>query len=526
MKYQRRDFPKQFITYLMYKEGLGFRVGVSSTECKVKTLKNIDSGFGFIHRMNMEGADKIWIIETCSSQKKARFYEDYYAAKYGLLKTVFRSRENDQESIDKLFNEVDTETGGKNLLKDKNLSFKLSHHVAKCSQRLKKNLTLTLCADGRSRRSSHSLELGFSNPLSKSILEEHGVRVQNSKDKYRVRFQSTDYGKVKNLANNISSYIDVKIDERVKFTQGSKSLMCLPSSYARVGMTTYVFGEKGVETDIIMSIESFHYSGFVYDIDIENSHNYFANDVSSHNSLYGYSGSDCEYNIEMVNQRRKVIEMTLTKNFRSGVEIVNNSNNFSELVASPSKSEVGNIDKSIKTSVDELVDIMDDNKECAVLVRTNKIIKTLELILLRRKYPMHYFNYFSNEDIKLIRQGELDKKDGNRILKRKWNQVKEYYESPMKLLNFIETHKKSKRFITTIHKSKGREYDTVVLVNSVSPELLIENKYDMKALKSMKLLKKISFNYDDDNREAQNIHYVGVTRPKDNLFYMLYGGTT
>ena len=139
---------------------------------------------------------------------------------------------------------------------------------------------------------------------------------------------------------------------------------------------------------------------------------------------------------------------------------------------------------------------------------------------------MHYFNYFSNEDIKLIRQGDLDKKDGNRILKRKWNQVKEYYESPMKLLNFIETHKKSKRFITTIHKSKGREYDTVVLVNSVSPELLIENKYDMKALKSMKLLKKISFNYDDDNREAQNIHYVGVTRPKDNLFYMLYGGTT
>jgi len=243
-------------------------------------------------------------------------------------------------------------------------------------------------------------------------------------------------------------------------------------------------------------------------------------------SLYGYSGSDCEYNIEMVNQRRKVIEMTLTKNFRSGVEIVNNSNNFSELVASPSKIEAGNIDKSIKTSVDELIDIMDENKECAVLVRTNKIIKTLELILLRKKYPMHYFNYFSNEDIKLIRQGDLDKKDGNRILKRKWNQVKEYYESPMKLLNFIETHKKSKRFITTIHKSKGREYDTVVLVNSVSPELLIENKYDMKALKSMKLLKKISFNYDDDNREAQNIHYVGVTRPKDNLFYMLYGGTT
>lgn len=240
-------------------------------------------------------------------------------------------------------------------------------------------------------------------------------------------------------------------------------------------------------------------------------------------SLYGYSGSDCDYNIEMVSQRRKITEMTLTKNFRSGTVIVENSNSYSELDATPSKTEAGEINKEIMLSIDQLVEVMDDNKECAVLVRTNRVIKAMELVLLRRKYPMRYFNFFTQEDVKMIRAGELDKEDGNRILKRKWGAVKEEFKSPMNLLNFFELNRRSKRFITTIHKSKGREYDSVVVVNSVSPDLLMENNYDIEALRSTKYFKKISFEYSDENREAQNIHYVAVTRPKEKLFYMLYG---
>lgn len=240
-------------------------------------------------------------------------------------------------------------------------------------------------------------------------------------------------------------------------------------------------------------------------------------------SLYGYSGSDCQYNIDLVKKRRKVIEMTLTKNFRSGTEIVANSNNFSELVAKPSKKEAGEIDREIKFDLEDLTEIMDRENECAVLVRTNDIIKKLEYKLLRSKYPMKYFNYFTQDDMKLIREKDLEKEDGNRVLKRKWKSVEDIFGSPLQLMNFLELNRKSKKFITTIHKSKGREYDSVVVVNSVSPELLYENRHRVPNINSKKYLKKVSFAYGDVNREAQNIHYVAVTRPKEKLYYMLYG---
>jgi len=240
-------------------------------------------------------------------------------------------------------------------------------------------------------------------------------------------------------------------------------------------------------------------------------------------SLYGYSGSDCQYNIDLVKKRRKVIEMTLTKNFRSGIEIVKNSNNFSELNATPSKEEKGEIDTEIKFDLEDLIEIMDREKECAVLVRTNDVIKKMEFQLLKLKYPMRYFNYFTLDDVKLIRGKDLDKSDGNRVLKRKWKSVESTFGSPLQLVNFLETNKKSKKFITTIHKSKGREYDSVVVVNSASPEILYLNRHRIPLISNKKYLKKVSFTYDALNREAQNIHYVAVTRPKDKLYYMLYG---
>jgi len=240
-------------------------------------------------------------------------------------------------------------------------------------------------------------------------------------------------------------------------------------------------------------------------------------------SLYGYSGSDCQYNINLVKKRRKVIEMTLTKNFRSGVEIVNNSNSFSELNATPSKAESGEIDPEIKLDMEDLVEIFDREGEVAVLVRTNDIIKKMEYILLKKKYPMRYFNYFTQDDVKLIREKDLDKEDGNRVLKRKWKSVEDVFGTPLQLMNFLESNRKSKKFITTIHKSKGREYDAVVVVNSISPELLYENRHRVANINSKKYLKKVSFTYGDLNREAQNIHYVAVTRPKEKLYYMLYG---
>ena len=46
-------------------------------------------------------------------------------------------------------------------------------------------------------------------------------------------------------------------------------------------------------------------------------------------------------------------------------------------------------------------------EEVAVLVRTNDVIKKLEIKLLKRKIPIRYNNYFTAADIKAFHAGEI-----------------------------------------------------------------------------------------------------------------------
>lgn len=231
-------------------------------------------------------------------------------------------------------------------------------------------------------------------------------------------------------------------------------------------------------------------------------------------SIYAFSGSNPKKLINMLAERRKVKEMTLTINFRSDIAIVENSNSYSELVAKPNSPLPGEVDYTIRTSIDELITIIESSTQCAVLVRTNNVIRQLEQRMLQLRYPMKYQNYFSQKDI-----DDIKAKNINRILQRKLHSMEDYYDSPEELVAFIKINENSPHFITTIHKSKGLEFDTVVVVNSCAPEILLDNGYVLPP----KEAKKVSFKYDSEDREAQNIHYVAVTRPKHRLFYMLWG---
>jgi superfamily I DNA/RNA helicase len=73
-------------------------------------------------------------------------------------------------------------------------------------------------------------------------------------------------------------------------------------------------------------------------------------------------------------------------------------------------------------------------------------------------------------------------------------------------------------FVTSIHKSKGREFPRCVVVNSADPDMLIIHgnyKYDFS-----------EYSFLDDegeiDEEGKNIHYVAVTRPKEELYFMIY----
>jgi superfamily I DNA/RNA helicase len=231
-------------------------------------------------------------------------------------------------------------------------------------------------------------------------------------------------------------------------------------------------------------------------------------------SIYSYSGANCSKLEEMIKNRRETIEMSLSVNFRSDQNIVKNSNQFSGLKATANSQEDGFVDNKLMLTIDELIEVLQLPEEVAVLVRTNDVIKKLEIILLKRKIPIKYTNYITSSDVKSFHAGEI-----NQALKTKLNMFKHDFETPNDLIHFIEMHKKSNKFITTIHKSKGREFDTTVIVNSIPPYLLDANPGASNLTKKQR--EKLTFDpSDEDDVEPRNIHYVAVSRAKHKIYFM------
>jgi len=232
-------------------------------------------------------------------------------------------------------------------------------------------------------------------------------------------------------------------------------------------------------------------------------------------SIYGYSGSNCQMLESMVRERRETKEMSLSVNFRSDMAIIENSNKYSSLKAVSNSKEEGFVNKDILCSLEDLVKILKRKDEVAVLVRTNSVIKKLELELLKMKFPMRYFNYISETEISSFeKKGEI-----NTITKMKLDKLKKYIGSAKEVFDFIKSNKNSNKLITTIHKSKGREFEFCVIVNSIAPDVL---KYNGIVGLTKKQLKKISFKLDDQDEEPKNIHYVGVSRAKHGNYFMAY----
>jgi DNA helicase-2/ATP-dependent DNA helicase PcrA len=106
---------KHFV-YLMYRNGFGFRVGISQFK--------YGKGTGLSSRMAGEGGEKAWVLRICDSQFEARCWEATYSMRYGIPQSAFNPNPKNPELyatlIKMIFNEANPE-GARKCLKDHGL---------------------------------------------------------------------------------------------------------------------------------------------------------------------------------------------------------------------------------------------------------------------------------------------------------------------------------------------------------------------------------------------------------------------
>ena len=248
---------------------------------------------------------------------------------------------------------------------------------------------------------------------------------------------------------------------------------------------------------------------------------YYTLILDTNQSIYQYSGANAEAVIGMLKARRDCQEMNLSINFRSTPEIVEYTNKYSTLTATAFKPAGGMVHKKI-ILLEDLIHILKDEHHVTILVRTNSVIRDIEKKLMMRKVVMKYNNYLNPKECEMLRKAEERPSTA-----KKAKALLPVFGTIDNAIQFIESCNSNpnvKSEILTIHKSKGLEYPSVVLVNSVSPELLVENKIENLPEKTFK---EVSFYNDDtddpENFEARNVFFVGCSRAIHTLRFMIYG---
>lgn len=132
-----------------------------------------------------------------------------------------------------------------------------------------------------------------------------------------------------NQLKELYSKNNINFTEKARLTD--VTLPYTPASHVMEGMDIYISDGDKIKLDIVSKVETIDYEGKIYDINVDKFHNFIANGIVTHNSLYRFRGADADSfsNIqsELESQSNgKKITKKLTSNFRSRKEILDFAN--------------------------------------------------------------------------------------------------------------------------------------------------------------------------------------------------------
>ncbi len=289
--------------YLMYRKDKGCRIGIASHARSDGV--NPELQIGLKVRSNQENADRLWILRVCSDRNEAHYWESFYSIQYGIPTTVFHVRGRrmrmSQEYIDRLFAEIDSTSNALRLLKDLEMDWRYPHYVPQGTYRNVVNLRYF--GDGRKTDESpwhaHRVDLWSSDPDLAERLQSLGYHPRiRSRDNWRVGLNRLHYEDIQEAAQKLSydtGGADIIVGAFL-VDRGAAPLAprfsLMPVSHLHPSMIVAIEKDGSIIEDTISEIRRQPYQGEVFDLEVDNLHNYIAGGIVVHNSIYRWRGAD------------------------------------------------------------------------------------------------------------------------------------------------------------------------------------------------------------------------------------------
>lgn len=424
--------PQNFFTYLMYKREVGYRLGVSQVYTNGQRKRVV----GFIQRCNQEHGDAVWILATHASVSEARVLEYSLSLKYAIPTLPFVARKgggtggyvHDQSIIDKIFGSFDTEKAANSLFKTFGLSRAYPHHRPRSKNSNRRNVVIALCGECRGNTPMHRISMVGNDIEGKRLLESVEFSVRPAKrDSPSWRFETCyrNYANVRAAVDRIRTvFPDAIVIETARLggkkvrPKDGNSLPFLPAASVLPGMALFA-NDSGYE--IVARVERKKVENVpVYDINVENTHNFIANGILTHNCIYAWRQARIENLLSFEKSFPGTKSVLLEQNYRSTQTILTaanavirkNSNRFEKnlftenptgeaielYAAGDERSEA----RFVVGRARELIASGTDPSEIAVLYRENFLSRALEEACIEIGLPYRVLGtrFFERSEVK------------------------------------------------------------------------------------------------------------------------------
>ncbi len=355
--YNKKD--RFYFVYLMHKQETGWRIGIT---------KNL------MTRLRLErSADKIVAIKVFETEEEARFNEVLLSLKYGIPTVCFCERDGimtKRKWTDKLFREIDVDSNARSLAKD--LGINLDEYQA-ClggvnrGNKVRIKINLEMCY--RNYRSKDAKGVFLQNPKVLHVLsvetthkpsikklEKMGFSLSNARIGKRLRISSADLEYLGKLALKIQEEIGGIIENKMKVGTSNiqhKKALIVSAGNLFAGMFLPVVSKKGINYEMIVKRKEEIKTKTVYDLEVDRTHNFIADNIVVHNSIFKFRGASLSNIMQFKEDFKEAKEVVLSKNYRSGQDILDRAYEFIKH-NNPNRLEASlNINKKIESQIDK-----------------------------------------------------------------------------------------------------------------------------------------------------------------------------
>ena len=418
--------PQTYFLYLMHKEGIGFRLGTS----QVYTAGQARPTVGFKQRSLQEHADALWIIRTHDTENEARSDEMLTSLRYGLPTLPFVARKgprnvsgnglvHDARHIAKIFSSLNTTDAAHRLLEDTGLDVERPHHAPQSRNSNRNNIVITLCGGRRGANPMHRISVVGIDAADRRALAGLGLSMRSAKrasKSWRFETARSDFGELMSIARQIRDELGGRY-----VLQGhllSRSLPFIAAAAIRPGM---VMATEQGNFDVVEHIEQQEFAAEVYDLNIERTHNFVANGIITHNSIYRWRGARVENLQKFRSDFPQAQLFKLEQNYRSTGAILEAANALiaqnsarlgKKLWTSGARGEAVRVYAAYneRDEADFVIGRVQQwiaqggaRAECAILYRSNAQSRVFEEALIQARMPYRVYGglrFFERAEIK------------------------------------------------------------------------------------------------------------------------------